>query len=66
MLIQKTQSELIIDISKEDLNLLKLDNSIILTIKFNTANQGSYIDVYDYYNIDFKINADFNLDVNIN
>ena len=66
LLIQKTQSELIIDISKEDLNLLKLDNSIILTIKFNTANQGSYIDVYDYYNIDFKINADFNLDVNIN
>ena len=66
LLFQKTQSELIIDISKEDLNLLKLDNSIILTIKFNTANQGAYIDVYDYYNIDFKINADFNLDVNIN
>ena len=65
LLIQKTKSELIIDISKEDLELMKLDNSLVLTIKFNTANQGAYIDVYDYYDIDFKISADFNLDVSI-
>lgn len=65
LLIQKTKSELIIDISKEDLDLMKLYNSLVLTIKFNTANQGTYIDVYDYYDIDFKISADFNLDVSI-
>ncbi len=54
-----------LDLSAADLDLLKTNKKLILTVIFNTADPNNHITIYDHYELDFKISGLFNSTVNI-
>jgi hypothetical protein len=64
--IGKKKSKIIIPVSGNRLDNIYDAKKIILTVKFNTANQGHYIKIYSDYAIDMILTADFNMTVNGN
>ncbi len=54
-----------IELSTADVEQLKINKKIILTIVFNTADPTSHLTIYDDYKIDFKISGDFNATITI-
>ena len=44
---------------------LKTSKKIIISATFNTLSQPQVVDFYDYYNLSFKISADFNTTVTV-
>ena len=65
LVIENSLSYHQIDLSKNDLELLKLSDKIILKLIFNTADPANHIDLYDNYKINFKISSSFNASINI-
>ena len=54
-----------IELSSSDIEKLKKNKKLILTIVFNTADPNNHITLYDYHELDFKISAHLNATVNI-
>ena len=55
----------VINVSAESMEELKTSRKIIISATFNTLSQPQLVDFYDYYNLSFKISADFNTTVTV-
>jgi hypothetical protein len=53
-----------IALSPKDVERLKMFGKIILRIEFNTVDN-AYVQIYDYYKIDYKIKANTNLGLSV-
>ena len=60
-----TVSSHVINVSTESMEELKTSKKIIISATFNTLSQPQLVDFYDYYNLSFKISADFNTTVTV-
>jgi len=56
----KAETKLTIPMSAEKLNELRSAKKMYIKIKFNTANQPSYVKIYSFYQINVKVVGDFN------
>lgn len=54
-----------ITFSEEALNQLKVNNKLILQIKFNSPASSNLISIYDYYKLKFSVVSDFTYQTNI-
>ena len=64
--IGKKKSYIKVPVSGNKLEHLYNTHKIIIVVRFNTAQQGSYIKIYSDYVIDLILTGDFNLTVNEN
>jgi hypothetical protein len=63
--VGSTISQHTLDLSSNDIEALKTNKKLILTIIFNTADPSNYITLYDFYELNFKISTQFNSTINI-
>lgn len=63
--IEKSKSVHIITISNRDLENLKATGKLILSLTFNSENNGSPVKLYDHYTLDYKMTGNANLQLSI-
>lgn len=63
--IGKKLTKIVIPVSADKMNLLYNTKHVLLKVKFNTASQPNYMQIYSYYALDVNIVADFNYTVRL-
>jgi len=60
IVISKQRSKLLIPVTEEKMDRIYDAKKLRIVARFNTANSGQYIKIYNTYSIDFKLTGDFN------
>lgn len=59
-----TFSQISIELDRDDIEWLKTTGQLIIRARFNTSNLSEQVKIFSNYNIDIKIIADFNYNIN--
>lgn len=57
-------SQISIELDRNDIEWLKNTGQLIIRARFNTSNLSEHVKIYSDYNIDIKVIADFNYNIN--